>query len=104
MSMTLRKFVDALSPLPRLDKSSEDLKVGDQVVVKKATRLSGPRTQEVMVGSIAAFSESGRAIVSLARPGGAILRTEVPVDQLIPVENVHKRAGIPVNPAFRKVF
>jgi len=104
MQRTLRSYVDSLKPPPNTQKTSDQLKTGDQVVLRKPTRRTGPTTSEILVGEIVALADNGKATVSMPRPGGGILRTELPVKSLIPVSTFYKKASVPVNPGFRKVF
>lgn len=105
---TLLDWVGEKSGAPSRSASSIDasgkFKVSQQVVVSQKTRIGGPMTRELRVGTIQAFSPDGEsATVSMPAPGGRVTRMEVPVAQLQPVTDRFKRASVQFNPAFRNI-
>jgi hypothetical protein len=81
-----------------------DLKVSQQVVLRRKVNRSGPTTSEIRVGTILAFSPDGKkATLSIPGPGGKISRASVFVDTLEPVSDRFKRASVHFNPAFRNI-
>jgi|HubBroStandDraft_5_1064220.scaffolds.fasta_scaffold01764_5 hypothetical protein len=101
--MNLRQIVDNITGLSNNSpKVQTNFKLNDQVVVKKLVGSARIGMKEVMVGTIAAFAESGKsAVVSIPRPGGKQLRCTVPVGQLSAVTEVFKRSRVQINPALR---
>lgn len=102
---SLRSMIDGIGALALgTTKASEKeaYKVRDQVTIRRNVTRSKPYTQEVIVGTIAAFSEDKKsAVLTIPRPGGFLQRTTVPLDQLEPVSKSFKRSSVQWNPALR---
>ena len=77
--------------------------VNDEVVIKRKTNRTGPLTQEVIVGQIAAFSDEHTAVVNLPLAGGRMERREIAVSQLEPVKKVFGRTAVQMNPLHRQI-
>jgi hypothetical protein len=102
---TLRRLIDAMIPSSTAVKPKVELKAGDQAVLKRSGLQGHHQTKELMVGTLVSVSEDGQgAVVSLPRPGGRMMRTTVPLNQLTPVSDFYKRAAVHANPAFRTVY
>lgn len=81
----------------------EQFKKGQQVVVRRRV-VNHPKTRELRVGTIVAFAEDDKALVSIPGPGGSTMRQIVALDQLEPVSERFKRASVQFNPAFRNIL
>jgi hypothetical protein len=103
---SLRKWIDSQITPSNRKAEPVPIKVNDQVVVKRSVNrtFSRQNMKEVMVGTVTAFAQNGNAVVSLNRPGGRILRSEIPLKQLQPVADVYKRTAVQHNPAIRQIF
>lgn len=78
--------------------------IGQQVVVKKQTSRTGPRTMEIKVGQVSAMSADGKtATVTLPHAGGRTERKDIPVDRLTPAEGVYRRSRVQINPGRRQI-
>jgi hypothetical protein len=100
---SLRKIIDGYISTSNVPKEQAPLKQGDQVIIRKPMQSHGRGISEVMVGTIAAFSDDrSKALLSIPRAGGRMLRANVPVGQLSPVSKHYK--VVPTNPAFRRNF
>ena len=79
--------------------------IKDQIIVRKRTSLAGPRTNEIKVGTVMAVSEDQKTLtVSMPRPGGAVIRETVRVEDCSAVTEVYRRNSVQVNPAFRQLY
>jgi hypothetical protein len=100
---SLRKIIDGYITSENKPKPEMPLKQGDQVVLRKPLQSRGRGISEILVGTIAAFSDDGsKALLSIPRAGGRILRANVPVVQLSHVSDHYK--VVPTNPAFRRNY
>lgn len=102
---TLRTLVDGvLGSSSAVKKVQPTIKTGDQVVFKKRMDRSGPMKREVMVGTVTAMAADGKAILSVPRPGGRMMRATVSTDALSLVSDVYKRSAVQVNPGLRGIL
>ena len=102
---SLRRMIDAMIPSSMSVKPKQELKAGDQAVIKRSALQGHHQTKEMMVGTLVSLSEDGQgAVMSLPRPGGRMMRTTVPLKNLTPVSDYYKRAAVHANPAFRSVY
>lgn len=77
--------------------------VRDQVIVKEATRRSGPVTREIKVGTIMAIGEN-EMTVSFPLPGGRFTKKVVSTIDCQEVTEVFKRNSVQINPIFRQIY
>ena len=101
----LRCMVDGVGSLQlNVDTITPDTNFKPQydVLIRKQSNRSGPRTSEVIVGRILAMGDNGTALLSVQKPGGITQRVTVSLNDLSPVTESFKRQSVQYNTAFRQ--
>lgn len=101
--MNLRSMIDGVGSLQLNIKEpvlNAKFKLHQDVVLRRQSNRSGPRTNEVIVGKILAMG-TGTATISIQKQSGLVERTIVNLRDLSPVTEVFKRNSVQFTQGFR---